>query len=68
MLIASLVTLVAFSASATKFSHYLGPMLIPLTVLLGLTLHTMLDRNWSAGTLCWISAAALYLPLMFDLT
>jgi len=68
LLIASLVTLVAFSASVTKFSHYLAPLLIPLAILLGLTLDFMLDRRWPAATLAWIAAAALYLPLMLNLT
>jgi len=67
LLIAALITFVAFSISATKFSHYLGPLLIPLAILLGLTLNAMLDRSRPAATLAWTAAAALYLPLMLGL-
>jgi 4-amino-4-deoxy-L-arabinose transferase-like glycosyltransferase len=65
---ASLVTFVAFSSAATKFSHYLAPALIPLAVLLGLTFRSMLDRRGLAARLSWIVATALYLPLMLELT
>lgn len=68
LLIAALITFVAFSISATKFSHYLGPLLIPLAILLGLTLDAMFDRSRPAATLAWATAAALYLPLMLELT
>jgi 4-amino-4-deoxy-L-arabinose transferase-like glycosyltransferase len=68
LLAAVLVTFVAFSASSTKFPHYLAPLLIPLAVLLGLTLDSMLDRRWPATTLARLAAAALCFPLVLDLT
>jgi hypothetical protein len=65
--IACLVTLAAFSSATTKFPHYIAPLLIPLAVLIGRTLDSMLDRRAPSVTLAWCVVALAYLPPMFSL-
>jgi 4-amino-4-deoxy-L-arabinose transferase-like glycosyltransferase len=66
MLIATFVTFAVFTAAATKFAHYLSPIIIPVCVLIGLALDRSLqDRHSPASRLTWIVAAALFvLPAM----
>ena len=68
LLITTVVTFVAFSSSRTKFPHYLAPLLIPLTILIGLAIARTLERPRSAASrLTWITAAMLYMLPMLDL-
>jgi hypothetical protein len=67
-MIATVVTFTAFSASVTKFPHYLAPLIIPLGVLIGLTLDKTLEwGNTAAARLVWLVAAMLYAAPMLDL-
>jgi 4-amino-4-deoxy-L-arabinose transferase-like glycosyltransferase len=68
LLIATLVTFAAFTISATKFAHYLSPILVPACVLIGLVIHRTLEqRHTVASRLAWIVAAMLFLLPTIDL-
>jgi hypothetical protein len=68
LLIASLVTFAAFSGPATKFAHYLSPIVVPACVLIGLVVaRSIEDRHTMASRLAWIVAAMLFVPPASDL-
>ncbi|MCP3978207.1 MAG: phospholipid carrier-dependent glycosyltransferase [bacterium] len=68
LLINAAVIFVAFSGSVTKFPHYLSPMIVPATVLAGLTLDRMLrDPDSKLTRVGAVAACMLYLPPMLDL-
>jgi hypothetical protein len=67
LLIVSFVTFVAFTGAATKFAHYLSPLLVPLSALIGLAISRTLDRRHTvASRLSWIAAAMLFLLVARD--
>lgn len=68
LLIASVVTFAAFSGPATKFAHYLSPIVVPTCVLIGLVVtRTIQERHTAASRLAWIVAAMLFVPPASDL-
>jgi len=68
LLIASFVTFSIFTVSATKFAHYLSPILVPASVLIGLAIVRTLDeRHTLASRLSWIVAAVLFMLPAMDL-
>lgn len=62
------VAFTVFTASTTKFSHYIAPVLLPLAAMLGTTIDRVLDepRAW-VRRLAWGSAFAVYVPTALDL-
>jgi 4-amino-4-deoxy-L-arabinose transferase-like glycosyltransferase len=67
LLIAAVVTFAAFSTPATKFAHYLSPIVVPACVLIGITIaRTLEDRHAAASRLAWIVAALLFVPPAAD--
>lgn len=68
MLVACLVTFVAFSCSDTKFTHYLSPILVPAAVAIGLIIdRTLAERDALASRLIWIVAAMLFVLPVIDI-
>jgi 4-amino-4-deoxy-L-arabinose transferase-like glycosyltransferase len=68
LLVASVVTFAAFTISATKFTHYLSPLIVPVGVLIGLTVsRTLRDGHAPAARLVWIASAMLFLLPTVDL-
>lgn len=68
MLLACAVTVAAFSISVTKFAHYLAPLVVPISVVVGLTLHRTLALRRSAwSSLAWVAALLLFLLPAIDL-
>ncbi len=68
LLIACSVIFSAFTISATKFSHYLAPLVVPLSVLVGLAVaRTIEERHSPASRLAWIVAAMLFLLPTLDI-
>jgi len=63
-----LVTFAAFSCSATKFAHYLAPILVPATALVALLIErTLAEPRALASRLAWSAAALLFAPPLVDL-
>ena len=68
LLLATLVTFTAFSSAATKFAHYLSPILVPACVLIALAIDRTLEEPHSpASRLAWVVAGALFLLPALDL-
>jgi 4-amino-4-deoxy-L-arabinose transferase-like glycosyltransferase len=68
LLIATVVSFTAFTGSATKFAHYLTPILVPVAVMIGLAISRSLDeRETPASRLTWIVATMLFLLPTLDL-
>ena len=58
----------AFTVSATKFGHYLAPIIVPVAVLVGLVISRALDaRHTVFSRLTWIVAAMLFILPSLDL-
>ncbi len=68
LLIASVVTFAAFTVAETKFAHYFSPMIIPMSVLIGLMIARTLElRHTVASRLSWLVAAMLFVLPSVDL-
>ena len=68
LFLATMVTLVAFSTSVTKFTHYLAPALLPVATLLGITLDRLLrSRSRTLVRLAWATALIGYVVMAKDL-
>ncbi len=66
--LSAVVIFAAFSASVTKFSYYIAPILLPLAALIGIALDRLLDPRYRrTARLAWIAALLLYLPVLVDL-
>ena len=68
LLLASTVILAVFSASATKFSYYIAPILVPLAVLIGVGLDRLLARaDTATARLGFLAAAVLSFMMLANL-
>ena len=63
MIIACVVTFVAFTLATTKFPHYMAALVVPAAVIVGLALDRLLvEPNPGLRKIAYIVAAMLYLP------
>jgi len=68
LVLAAVVTFVAFSIPVTKFPYYLAPILIPAATLIGISLDDLLRaRREVIAKVAALVALLLYLPPMVDL-
>lgn len=68
LLIWSLVTFCMFSASATKFAHYLAPLMVSMCALIGLAIDRTFEHPHArASQLSWLTAAMLFVLPARDL-
>jgi len=64
----SLVTFCMFSASVTKFAHYLAPLMVSMCALIGLAIdRTFAQPHSRSSQLSWLAAAMLFVLPARDL-